>query len=184
MNSCCSWPVEKIASNNHLRDGECCLVTEKTSAPPLANCPVSQTRSRKVQMRTVRCLVREDGHARLKEVQYYFCEEPTCPVVYFSNEDVPPFSSHDLKVKVFSKDTSGDVPVCYCFAWTRDRIRSEISETGRSTAAADIARFVKAGMCECDLKNPKGRCCLGDVDTVAKEAMRDQQQGTQKAGRQ
>ena len=171
MNSCCTLPVEKIASNEHLQDGECCLVTEKTDAPLKADCPVSKTPSSRVQLRTVRSLVRGERRWQLETVQYYFCADPKCPVVYFSNNPVPYFVVDDLEVKVFAKDPSEDVPVCYCFSWTRERIRKEILETGRSTAPVEIARQVKAQLCSCDVKNPKGRCCLGDVNAVVKTAM-------------
>ncbi len=171
MNPCCTLPVEKIACNEHLQDGECCLVTDKTDAPLTENCPVAQTASSRVQLRTVRSLVRGERRWQLQNVQYYFCNDSKCPVVYFSDEDVPYFRIEDLDVRVFVKDSGDDVPVCYCFEWTHERIRKEIIETGRSTAAMEIARQVKAALCACDVKNPKGRCCLGDVISVVKAAM-------------
>ncbi|MEE8186204.1 MAG: hypothetical protein V3T99_00905, partial [Nitrososphaerales archaeon] len=61
------------------------------------------------------------------------------------------------------------VNACYCYDWTRNRIKNELVETGKSTAAIEIAKKVKAGLCECDIKNPKGTCCLGDVIAVVKE---------------
>ncbi len=92
---------------------------------------------------------------------------------------MPFFSIDDVAVKVFAKDQGDDVPVCYCFDWTRGRIKQPIRETrkglppGQSTAAVEIAREIKAGNCACDLKNPKGECCLGDVNAFVKEAMTD-----------
>lgn len=163
MNSCSALPVEENASNEHLE--------EKTDAPLSADCPVSKTTSSKVHLRTVRRLVREERRWQLGTVQYYFCADPKCPVVYFSNDPVPYFIVDDLEVKVFAKDLGEDVPVCYCFGWTRGRIHKEIRETGRSTAPVEIAKQVKAGLCACDVKNPKGRCCLGDVNAVVKNAI-------------
>ena len=170
MNSCCTLPVEKIACNEHLPNGECCLITDKTEAPAKAECPVSNTSQKKVQLRTVRSLVRADRRWQLENVQYYYCEDANCPVVYFPANGGPYFSIGDLDVKVFSKDAGDDVPVCYCFEWTRGRIEAEIREIGKSTAATEIAQQVKAGLCACDVKNPKGRCCLGDVNAFVKEA--------------
>jgi hypothetical protein len=171
MNACCTVPVEKIAANEHLTGGECCLITDQTEAPSKADCPVSQASSKKVQTRTVRSLVRGDSRWRLENVQYYYCEDPTCPVVYFPSNGGAYFTISDLDVKVFSKDKGDDVNVCYCFDWTRGRIKKEISETGTSIAPKEIARQVKEGLCSCDVKNPKGRCCLGDVNSVVKEAL-------------
>ncbi len=33
-----------------------------------------------------------------------------------------------------------------------------------------IAREIKAGHCACEVKNPSGRCCLGDVRAYEKRA--------------
>ena len=47
-------------------------------------------------------------------------------------------------------------------------IREEIERTGWSTAGERICREVKAGTCECEIRNPSGRCCLGDVRATEK----------------
>jgi len=170
MNSCCTQPAEVIAADQHHGES-CCLVEEKTPAPSRAACPVSKTLSRKIQRRTLEHLLKPEMLGSLRNAQYYYCKEPACDVVYFSNEKVPFFSIDDVAVKVFAKDQGDDVPVCYCFDWTRARIKQEIEETGQSTAALEIAREIKAGHCACDIKNPKGECCLGEVNSFVKEMM-------------
>ncbi|MGH7452461.1 MAG: putative iron-sulfur cluster-binding metallochaperone [bacterium] len=170
MNSCCTQPLEVIAADQHHGE-DCCLVTEKTPAPARVECPISETLSRKVQRRTVEHLLKPEKVGSIREVQYYYCKEPTCNLVYFSNENVSFFSTDDVAVKVFVKDQGDKVPVCYCFNWTRGRIKQQISATGQSTAAMEIAREIKAGNCACDIKNPKGECCLGDVNLFVKEMM-------------
>ncbi|MEX1137758.1 MAG: (2Fe-2S)-binding protein [Bacteroidota bacterium] len=169
MNSCCTLPVEVIAADEHKKGDECCLVTEHTPAPAKAECPVTKTMSRKVQRRTVEHLLKPQASQKLRDVQYYYCTDEACDVVYFSNEEAPTVSVGDVNVKVFTKDQGDDVNVCYCFTWTRGRIKNQIAELGKSTAAIEIAREVKAGRCECDVKNPKGECCLGDVNRVVRE---------------
>jgi hypothetical protein len=173
MNSCCALPVEVIAADKHKNNEECCLVTEKTQAPPKAECPITKTSSRKVQRRTLEHMLKAEKVETIQNVQYYYCTDSNCNVVYFSNESVPYFTVDDVKVKVFAKDKGDDVNVCYCFDWTRDRIRKEIIEVGKSSAAIEIARQVKAGLCACDVKNPKGTCCLGDVNAVVKEEIQN-----------
>jgi hypothetical protein len=170
MNSCCSQPLEVIAADQHRSGESCCLVEEKTPAPTRAACPVSGTFSRKIQHRTLEHLLKPEKLASLLDVQYYYCQAPACSVVYFSNEKVPLFTTDDLTVKVFVKDHGDEVPVCYCFNWARGRIKQQITETGHSTAALEIAREIKAGHCACDVRNPKGECCLGDVNAVVKAA--------------
>lgn len=172
MHSCCNQPIETIAADKHKVDDACCLVTETSPAPARANCPVSHTLSRKVQHRTVEHLVKPERRSEIQNAQYYYCTDPNCSVVYFSDETVPFFSKDDILVKVFVKDKGDDVNVCYCFDWSRGRIKQQIGETGKSTASTEIAREVQAGRCMCDIKNPKGECCLGDINMTLKEALR------------
>jgi len=67
-------------------------------------------------------------------------------------------------VAVLAKDPGKDVNVCYCYDWSRGRIEDEIRETGNSTVSREVAEKVRASLCECDIKNPKGTCCLGDLN--------------------
>ena len=171
MNSRRKLPSESNAANRETIGGACCSFTPAVSAPARAECPISKTSSHRVQRRTLEHLLNPEKVAEMQNVQYYYCTDPECKVVYFSNDNVPYFTREDVGVKVFAKDASDDVSVCYCFDWTRERIKNEIAQTETSSAAAQIAREVKAGNCVCDIKNPKGECCLGDVNAVVKAAM-------------
>lgn len=171
MNSCCEKPIAVVAEDKHKAGDQCCLVTEVSPTPSRAECPVSKTLSRKVQRRTLEHLLKPERVGSMANVQYYYCTEPNCNVVYFSNETVPYFTVDDVSVKVLAKDNGDDVNVCYCFNWTRARIKEEITSTGKSTASLQIAKEVKAGKCACDIKNPKGECCLGDVNAFIKSAI-------------
>ncbi len=164
MHECCDVPVEEIMSNEHMPDGSCCLVTEVTDAPPSADCPASGTESKKIQHRTIENMVKPELIDQILDSQYYYCADPECSVVYFNQDSSSTFTAADLRVKVFAKDPGKDVYVCYCFDWTRGRIEEEIEETGTSTASRDVAEKMKAGNCECDIKNPRGVCCLGDIN--------------------
>lgn len=168
MNSCCVNPIEVIVEDKHKTDEQCCLVTDVTPAPTRAKCPVSKSLSRKVQRRTLEHLLKLERVGAIQKVQYYYCADPNCNVVYFSNETVPYFTVDDVSVKVLAKNTSDDVNVCYCFNWTRARIKQEFTNTGTSTASLQIAKEVKTDNCACDIKNPKGECCLGDLNLLVK----------------
>src|SRR5690606_3948178 len=89
--------------------------------------------------------------------------------IYTTTWDSSPFRTADVKVPVYQKDPGEDVPVCYCFGWTRRRIRDELAQTGKSTASATIAAHVKAGRCGCEVNNPQGACCLGNVQAVVRQ---------------
>ena len=64
----------------------------------------------------------------------------------------------------------GSVPVCYCFGHTPETIRHELASTGRSSASKTVTAEVTSGHCACEVKNPKGTCCLGDVSRVERSA--------------
>lgn len=151
---------------------DCCSVDAKIGATPATlPCPVSSTRSKQVDMLTVRSLVRALPLG-MPNRQYYFCDSPACDVVYFALEvEAPMFRREDLAVRVGVKETADPIPVCYCFGFTRKDIENEIAETGRSTVADRIRTEVNAGNCACEVWNPSGKCCLGDVTRTARDRL-------------
>ena len=151
---------------------DCCTVNAKTGmAPAVMACPASGARSKQVDMLTVSSLVRQLPLGML-HTEYYFCEAADCDVVYFPfNSQAPLFRRADLLVRVGSKETEDPIPVCYCFGFTREDIQKEITETGESTVANRISAEVKAGNCACEVKNPSGKCCLGDVTRIVKDKL-------------
>jgi len=42
---------------------------------------------------------------------------------------------------------------------------------GKSTVARRIMVEVEAGRCACEVKNPSGKCCLGDVTRTSKDRL-------------
>lgn len=149
---------------------DCCSVNAKTGTmPAILRCPVNGTHSKPVDMRTVKSLVRTLALG-IPNTQYYFCDASDCDVVYFASEvDAPVFRREDLVVRVGVKETADPIPVCYCFGFTREDIQREVVETGRSTILGRIKTEVKAGKCACEVKNPSGKCCLGDVTRTVKD---------------
>jgi Zinc binding domain/BFD-like [2Fe-2S] binding domain len=151
----------------------CCSANSKPrTAPAVIPCPVNGARSKQVDILTVRSLVRRLP-LQMPAIQYYYCEARGCDVVYFaSDRHAPIFRRDDLLVRAGAKEDSDPVPVCYCFGFTRRDLLDEIRETGKSTVVERITAEVKAGNCACEVKNPSGRCCLGDAARVAKDALR------------
>ena len=151
---------------------DCCSVSAKTgSAPPVMVCPVNGARSKRVDLLTIRSLVRQLPFG-MPNTEYYFCEAADCDVVYFAfDAEAPMFRRGDLLVRVGSKEIGDPIPVCYCFGFTRKDIQKEITETGDSTVANRISAEVKAGNCACEVKNPSGKCCLGDVTRTARDTL-------------
>jgi len=134
-------------------------------------CPVSGRRSKQVGILTVKSLVRKLPLG-MPDTQYYFCDTSDCEVVYFAlDAEAPRFRREDLMVRVGAKETADPIPICYCFGFTRQDIWDEIRSTGKSTVAERITTEVKAGHCACEVKNPSGKCCLGDVTRAAMDGL-------------
>ncbi|MDP3071111.1 MAG: hypothetical protein Q8N18_12535 [Opitutaceae bacterium] len=60
--------------------------------------------------------------------------------------------------------------MCYCFGFTPAMIREELAVTGKSTVIERIAAEMKADFCACEIRNPQGSCCLGNVKAAVKIA--------------
>jgi hypothetical protein len=52
--------------------------------------------------------------------------------------------------------------VCYCFKHRIGEIHTATHET-RLAILDDINAGIQADQCACDLRNPQGSCCLGNV---------------------
>ena len=150
---------------------ECCPVGP-SDWPEVLTCPVTGRAGKQVDALTVRSLVRQLPLG-IPPTAYYFCDDPGCDVVYFpGNRQAPLFRRADLWVRVGVKENEDPVPECYCFGFTRQDIADEMCTTGRSTVAERIAAESRAGNCACELKNPSGKCCLGEVTRVVQECNR------------
>jgi hypothetical protein len=91
-----------------------------------------------------------------------------CAVVYFSDQAV--FTKSDLKVRVGIKETADPIPLCYCFDYSRDDIRRDVEAPGKTSVLEEIKAEVQGGFCACEVKNPSGACCLGDITRAIQAA--------------
>jgi hypothetical protein len=160
----------------------CCRVPEAGSvvceqpAPGLARprikpglCPTCGERGKPVQGQTVKSLLAISLRA-VQDGQYFFCRNRDCPVVYFSEKSQKRFTTADLRERVYQKEPdTPQVPVCYCFDY-RVGTLSAASAAEREQITADINAGIQAGQCACDLRNPQGSCCLGNVRTFGRQA--------------
>jgi hypothetical protein len=107
-------------------------------------------------MLTTLALARYGHHA------YRFCSDPQCSVVYFG-EDGTVFTTSDVRERVSQKEPPGRRTVCYCFGENEAEIAAEIERRGYSDAVERVRTHIAAGRCACEIRNPRGACCLGDV---------------------
>lgn len=132
-------------------------------------CPHDRSPGKPVKVLTLKSLLIPPALERLNpQADYQFCASARCPIVYFSPEG-DQFTTDDLKVPVFQKDPSQEVPVCYCFGWTRQRIQQHLGQEEQTAAIATITAHIQAGRCGCEVNNPQGSCCLKNVRDCAKK---------------
>jgi len=154
-----------VAPKTSLCPDESCSV----ATPDAANlCPRSQTIGLKVDLVTVKALVSADALRRLDGKAYRFCPAPDCDIVYFDSEAGSIFRKQDLQVRVGQKETEDPVSLCYCFDFTAADLRRELAAHGKTEIPAVIAAEIKAGHCACEVKNPQGSCCLGNVTAAVR----------------
>jgi hypothetical protein len=125
-------------------------------------CPESGSAGKPVGRCTVQALLTESALQRLIGSDYAFCPDGGCDVVYFDGEGSR-FTTEDLRVRVWQKCAFGDRLICYCFGESETSIRGELGSTGTSAAVDRIRAHITAGRCACEIRNPRGTCCLGDV---------------------
>jgi hypothetical protein len=145
----------------------CCTVRPGAPTSP-THCPACGKPGRLVERITVKAMLRPEALMRLSAPEHRFCATPECPVVYFGTDEV--FDREEIGVPVFQKEPAGDRPVCYCFGVGEGDLRQELVETGQSTASDRISALVRAERCACEVKNPQGSCCLGNVAAATKAA--------------
>ena len=131
-------------------------------------CPECNQKGKVVQGQTVKALLSVSLRS-IQNTDYYFCRTQSCPVVYYSADSKSVFTTSQLRERVYQKEPSvDDVFVCYCFKHTVSEIRNASPEA-RVTMVNDINAGIQANQCACDLRNPQGSCCLGNVRGLMKQ---------------
>jgi len=125
-------------------------------------CPECARPGKPVQGQTVKAMLAMSLR-KVQDTQYLFCRTQTCPIVYFSANGEQTFTVEQVRERVYQKEPEAeDVFVCYCLRHTFGALRAASLE-GRLAIVDDINTRIQAGQCACDLQNPQGSCCLGNV---------------------
>lgn len=124
-------------------------------------CPKCAQGGAAVDRITLKGLLTPDGLRRGVPAQPHYCATPDCPIVYFDVDGNLTFTEADLVVRVYAKHSRDpDALVCYCFGVNVGSMRD--ADRARETREM-VTHEVQAGHCACEVKNPKGACCLGDL---------------------
>ncbi len=163
---------------------DCCSTTDDSCAVPEVktvkatkpisvqdSCPSCGQKGKKVDTQTVKALINVSLEAVNETTTYRFCRTADCAVVYY-DETAEFFTEAQLRERVHQKHPQAeDVLVCYCYQHTPGSIRAEVRAQGKTDVVERVTAGTKAGTCACDIRNPQGSCCLGNVGKVVKQIM-------------
>jgi hypothetical protein len=139
---------------------------------------VSSTPGHSVELLTVKAQLTERALARLDAaVPHFFCPDAACAIVYFDARGNR-YGALDVRAPVSRKTASDARIVCYCFGETERGITRELQQHGKTDAVARVRAHIKAGRCACEIRNPRGVCCLGELIAAVNrlsQAMEEQQ---------
>ncbi len=135
-----------------------------------ASCPVTGAPGRPVPEETVLALAPGMAPDDLRGRRWHYCADLGCDTVYFDDEGRT-IEKSQVNVRVGEKEADAPHTVCYCFNHTVEEIEQDIARDGTTGIPDAIKAKVQAGKCSCEVMNPKGTCCLGDVATEVKRAM-------------
>lgn len=150
---------------------DCCKPAIPTSD---RRCPSCGRHGKRVSRLTVSVFVRDPWvylHPELLPPgDYSICENRSCSVVYFNSHSESVIRKDDIRAKVWQKEDDPSVPACYCFNNSVNSIAKEFEQNDTTNVLARIKAEVRAGNCRCEVTNPQGSCCLGNVTKAIKVA--------------
>lgn len=133
-----------------------------------ARCPGCGCVGRFVSDRTIRAILDPGATKKLLAVERRFCRTPRCEVLYYGDDGrIAPKSASRVRVGV--KETRDPVPLCYCLGLECADVEREIARAGHSTIAARVIAAVRSGRAACEVLNPLGACCLGEVKRAVRK---------------
>lgn len=170
VESCCTTQESSssCSTSQESNDHDCCTPQPKGKM----ECPSCHQKAKGVLGKTLKHLLTDKAKAKLSCFDgFYYCKTPSCEVVYFRGNEI--LTQKDVSVVVGLKEGATPATTCYCFDWTKEKIKAELQETGKTTALEDIKAKMKNPGCSCEILNPSGECCLGDNTKAIKEIKKE-----------
>jgi len=158
----------KCSTNTQSNENNCCTSQPKDSV----ECPMCREKAKGVLSKTFNTLVKDEVTTEFSCMDgFYYCKTPSCKTVYFRDETI--LTQEDISVIVGLKNGATPATVCYCFEWTKEKIKVELQDKGETVALEDIKTKMENSGCACEVLNPSGGCCLGDTTKAIKEIKKD-----------
>ena len=165
---------------------DCCsMETVESCVPPtdkgaISRCTECGSEGHAVERQTILHHLKHNQLDRVNRESYQFCPDPNCAVVYYGDEGTR-FTVTDLRELVTAKASGEERPICYCFGFTEGDARRQIEHTDHCTIPTRISRLIKAGMCACEVRNPTGVCCAGEVTRIVKRLSAEHHERAERA---
>ena len=165
--------VSASESSSPTRDADIVVLalpvqTIKRRLSTVNSCPECGQVGKSIHWQTVKSML-SISLRQVSNAKYFFCRTQHCPVVYFSADGEQTFNVEHVRERVYQKEPEDpEVFLCYCFLYTAGDLRAASPE-GRTAIVNEINTGVNAGQCACDLRNPQGTCCLGNVRELIKK---------------
>ncbi|MBC8346214.1 MAG: hypothetical protein ISR82_05270 [Candidatus Marinimicrobia bacterium] len=147
---------------------DCCSETNSDQSFGKQVCQTCGEKGKKVELATIRSLTRRDHPLYAELKSGFICTNPDDNTVYYSEENDIIIYHNDLVTSFHLKNPDDKQNLCYCFQHSRRAIKEDITKNGHSRIELSIREKVKQGACTCEVSNPKGKCCLGDVSGFVK----------------
>jgi CopZ-like zinc binding protein len=158
--NCCTTDDTVGAIHSEANEAAC-----STDEPHETNlCGSCKGKGRPVSRKTVLLMLKPELLERAMHGSYSFCSERECSIVYFEDKGGEHFTVDDLRIRVGVKVKNDPIPLCYCFGFDENHIRDEIERTGNTSIPDKVSGLIREGLCACEVRNPAGVCCLGEVN--------------------
>ena len=155
---------ERCSTDKQNSEHNCCSAQPKGKV----ECPSCSEKAKGVLGKTLEALLNDNVKSKLTCFDgFYYCKTPSCKTVYFREDTI--LRQEDMGVVVGLKDGASPATICYCFGWTKEKIKAELQARGKTVALEDIKVKMQNPGCLCEILNPSGGCCLADVSKVIKE---------------
>ena len=151
-------------------DDCCCSGPVETGSGETAACGACRTKGPRVDELTVKALLTEYALRQFEPGAYRFCPDAACEIVYFDDRGHA-FTKRDVRVPVLQKEPVGGRTICYCFGENESDMRGELARSGTSRAVERVREHITARRCACEVRNPRGTCCLGDVTAAVERIL-------------
>jgi hypothetical protein len=162
----CNWdPIDPVGQSETGERGTnmgCGRSGDNENELPIrATCPANGQLYQRVGRRTVLHQVQKPWKWSLPDQGYYFCTDPDCDVVYFG-QDGSVIGSGEIRCSVGQKRRDPERTLCYCFDITHADLLASQGPSAESPCKAFVIEQTRQSACDCEIRNPSGRCCLGE----------------------